>query len=115
MKTGYFKTSVAKALKDPITTVHLETALLLVDTEVSREFLCRWSLLQRAIAEDWAIRLHLNASDNCYVRVPPKPGFVTWAERRSKKLTKARPSLFTETVVARSKKMGTLWELLEES
>lgn len=114
----YFKTSVGKALKKPITISALETVLLVVCVEIDREFLVRWTPLQRAIAEDWAIRLHFNAADNYTVRVPPKPHFVKVAEGRTKRLPyKPKRSLFTESF-SRHKKLeqkrplaGTLYDL----
>lgn len=109
MTKAYFKTSVAKAMRDPISCDLLETCLLLVDTKVPRELICRWSVKQRAIGEDWAIRLHLRASDNNTVRVPQKPDFVTKAEKS--KLPHAESSAFTKAVL-RKKGAGTLHEVL---
>jgi hypothetical protein len=64
MKTKtYFKTSVAKAMLDPIETTVLQDVLLMVNVDLPRELLCRWNVMERAIAEDWAVRLHLRASD----------------------------------------------------
>ncbi len=105
----FFKTSVNAAMKDPISIDALQTALLLVSVDVSRMVLCRWTVRQRALAEDWAIRLHFNASDNHYVRVPQKPPFVT----RAQKQHPGRPgdrSLRCEAVLHKQA-TGTLHEL----
>lgn len=57
----------------------LRDALSLTGTEVSDEALSRWTKLELAIAYDWAMRVHLKASDS-RVRLRDKPSFVTAAE-----------------------------------
>jgi hypothetical protein len=116
MKTKtYFKTSVAKAMLDPIETTVLQDVLLMVNVDLPRELLCRWNVMERAIAEDWAVRLHLRASDNI-IRVPPKPAFVTRAEIRARKFPKSAfdRAASTEALMAtRSKNpTGTIFDLL---
>lgn len=74
-RPDYFKTSVAQCLKKPIDISDLECLLLLVDVTITREELAKLTPLQRAIAEDWASRVHLSASDNP-VRVPQRPKFL---------------------------------------
>ena len=58
----------------------LTDVLLLVGVTVPLERIEPWTPLERALAYDWAIRVHLRASDN-QVRERPKPSFVTAAER----------------------------------
>jgi hypothetical protein len=50
--------------------------LSLVDVHVSEEIVSTWTDVQCDLAETWACRLHLKASDNSYVRVPKKPEFL---------------------------------------
>ncbi len=52
-------------------------ALLLVgDTKETESEIAAWSQQQRDVAYDWAIRVHLNASDNDDVLVPERPSWV---------------------------------------
>lgn len=52
-------------------------ALLLVgDTDPNLSQISQWSQDQRDRAYDWAMRVHLQASDNDDVFVPPRPDFV---------------------------------------
>lgn len=54
-----------------------ELALLLVgDERVNRETIDTWSADQLAQAYDWAMRVHLQASDNDDVVVPTRPDFI---------------------------------------
>lgn len=50
--------------------------LLLVSVEVTPALVEGWSEEQRKAAGNWALRVHLKASDNNTVRVPEKPSFV---------------------------------------
>jgi hypothetical protein len=109
----YFKTSVAWRVRNPIETTLLQDVLLMVNVDLPRELLCRWSVQERAIVEDWACRLHLRASDNI-VRVPPKPDLVTRAERLAKKLPK--PDYAASTIALMEKRSanptGTIYDLI---
>lgn len=54
-------------------------ALLLVgDTDIDEDTISNWTQEQRDIAYDWAMRIHLHASDNDDVPVPPRPEFISW-------------------------------------
>jgi len=74
---------VAKSLKDredkpddlgdPEAVVDL---LLLVDVEVELAEVQKWTLFQREQAAKWAGAVHLSASDNDDVEVPPCPSWV---------------------------------------
>lgn len=72
----FFKTSVAVRLKEPIRPWQLQKMLWLVDERVPIGELKDWTEEMRAIAEDWACRVHLRASDNVTVRVPQRPKFI---------------------------------------
>lgn len=55
----------------------VETMLLLAGVEhISRHTICTWSKQELHEAGDWAIRIHLRASDNIHTRVPPRPKHV---------------------------------------
>lgn len=51
--------------------VHVDAGV--IDAPVQDE---RWTPLQIAMAVEWATMLHFRASDNAFVRVPPKPEFL---------------------------------------
>lgn len=54
-----------------------ELALLLVgDVSMTRQAIDTWSADQLAHAYDWAMRVHLQASDNDDVFVPARPDFI---------------------------------------
>lgn len=57
----------------------LSDALSLAGATVHRENLESWTELEMAVAFDWAMRIHLHASDN-RVKVRSKPMFVLAAE-----------------------------------
>lgn len=58
-------------------------ALLLVgDTAVTELQTEAWTQEQRDKAYDWAMRMHLVASDNDDVYLPERPWFIPYAERR---------------------------------
>lgn len=50
--------------------------LSLVEVFVTEEVVSTWTDEQCELAEDWACKLHLKASDNKYIRVPEKPKFL---------------------------------------
>jgi len=54
-------------------------AISLVSAPVRRQAVENWTEMELAVAYDWAMRLHLHASDN-RVRTRTKPSFVTAAE-----------------------------------
>lgn len=60
----------------PIDVNTLRDLLALVSVSVSLRNLRRWSDEERALAEQWAAKSHLRASDNI-VRVPPRPPCVS--------------------------------------
>lgn len=57
----------------------LRDALSLAGVTVHQENLESWTELEMAVAYDWAVRVHLHASDN-RVKVRDKPTFVLAAE-----------------------------------
>lgn len=98
MKKRFYKTTVDQCMADPINTTELEAVLAMVNVVLPLEVLERWSIRQRAMAEDWAFRLHLSASDNTTVRVPSKPPHVTYAERKSRRGVAAHEGFMSETL-----------------
>ena len=50
--------------------------LLLVGVDCDEFTLASWDARQRMEAGNWALRIHLRASDNNCVRVPPRPAHV---------------------------------------
>lgn len=52
------------------------TLMLVGDTDVTEAQCAAWTQEQRDVAYDWAIRVHLHASDNDDVLVPARPEFV---------------------------------------
>ena len=36
----------------------------------------KWDVWQWAMAEEWAAQVHLSASDNAFIRIPPRPSFL---------------------------------------
>lgn len=50
--------------------------LLMGDVDISEETMACWSPDNLAVAYDWAMRRHLQASDNDDVIVPPRPSFI---------------------------------------
>jgi hypothetical protein len=50
--------------------------LLLTSEAVTPEMVAQWTQEQLDVAYDWAMRVHLNASDNDDVPVPPRPAFL---------------------------------------
>lgn len=76
-RPAFFKTTVNQRLKQYITTegiyIFLTTTL---GYSIPLSIIRTWSQPQRAIAEDYAARLHLNASDNLMVRLPQRPDFL---------------------------------------
>jgi hypothetical protein len=73
-RPAYFKTSVARRMKEEIPANDLHEFLLATLGEGSPGVatIVTWSHKQRAIVEDYAARVHLSASDNP-VRVPRRP------------------------------------------
>lgn len=62
-------------------------ALLLVgDTDATENLVQRWPQHWLDQAYDWAVRVHLNASDNDDVRVPVQPSFVPRRARKEGQL-----------------------------
>jgi hypothetical protein len=59
-----------------VTSWVVEDALSLVGIVVSADTAKDWTQAQRDRAYDYAIRLHLRASDNNRVRLAPKPEFL---------------------------------------
>lgn len=49
--------------------------LSLVGVAIDEMFVRPWTELERLLAYDWAIRVHLRASDNI-VRIRPRPSFI---------------------------------------
>jgi hypothetical protein len=49
---------------------------LVSDTKASMELIATWTDKQCQEAEEWALAVHLNASDNDDVVVPPRPVFI---------------------------------------
>ncbi len=58
----------------------LESLLLLVDVIVPSRVICDWTPEEVMGAADWALRVHLKASDNYHVRLPIKPKWITEAQ-----------------------------------
>jgi hypothetical protein len=56
-----------------------EDALCLVGAKLRAPL--AWSEKRLNEAYDWAMRMHLKASDNARVRVPPMPHFLQWELR----------------------------------
>ena len=54
----------------------LQSLLLLVEVECSTDAIKSWTDQQCQLAEDWASAVHLMASDNDDVEVPPRPAFL---------------------------------------
>lgn len=54
--------------------------LLVVGVDVTQEAIQSWTPAQRAEAENWAARTHVNASDHDDVTVPERPAFLAEAE-----------------------------------
>lgn len=50
--------------------------LLVCDTDVTEDLVATWTQEQMDRAYDWAMRLHLHASDNSGVFVPERPDFI---------------------------------------
>lgn len=50
--------------------------LSLVDVHVSEEIVSTWTDEQCELAETWACKVHLKASDNKYIRIPSKPEYL---------------------------------------
>ncbi|WP_156948869.1 hypothetical protein [Bradyrhizobium sp. WSM1417] len=50
--------------------------LLVGDTDVTEELVATWTQEQMDRAYDWAMRVHLHASDNPGVLVPARPDFI---------------------------------------
>lgn len=73
---GFCKARVKGRLVEPPEADCLQAVLALASIEVSLEEIASWTPLQCALAEEWACQVHLSASDNSHVRVPPKPGFL---------------------------------------
>jgi hypothetical protein len=88
---GYESFSPAKAFEDGYSLIdqsvdqlpwfrdnkRTQSCLLLVsETEAPLEVIEAWTDLQCQQAEEWAIALHLNASDNDDVVVPTRPDFI---------------------------------------
>jgi hypothetical protein len=61
-----------------------ETLLLLTDYEIPRDVIEKWTPEQRAEAGNYAMRVHLKASDNLRVRVPPIPAFLHFPPQESR-------------------------------
>lgn len=61
---------------DPVPPHVLSDILLLVNVTVSASEIATWSAEQVQAAADWASAVHLSASDNDDVVVPPKPEFL---------------------------------------
>jgi hypothetical protein len=61
--------------KDAFDAVTVDTLLCLADAPAPMEVILSWSEEQLVAAGDWALRVHLRASDNLN-RVPPKPDHV---------------------------------------
>ena len=58
----------------------VDDLLLLVDVQAPTYLIKKWTPEQLAEAGNWAMRTHVRASDNPYVRVPSKPDFLKIAE-----------------------------------
>lgn len=67
---------IVERLRDPADPDVLRDLLELVCTEVSLDLIANWTPLQCAIAEEYAAQAHLSASDNAYIRIPPRPEFL---------------------------------------
>jgi hypothetical protein len=65
--------------KEPFSAEAVDTLLCLADAPVPMEVILGWNSEQIQMAGDWALRVHLRASDNLN-RVPPKPAHVAEAE-----------------------------------
>lgn len=63
-----------------MTPLVVRSFLRLVGSDVPTAEIEKWSPLERALAYDWAYRVHLKASDNI-IKLREKPTFVTAAER----------------------------------
>lgn len=50
--------------------------LSLVGINVTEEIVSTWTDHQCDLAEAWACKVHLKASDNKHIRVPPQPDFL---------------------------------------
>ncbi|EJN11803.1 hypothetical protein PMI42_04817 [Bradyrhizobium sp. YR681] len=57
--------------------------LLVGDVDVSPEMVATWAQDQMDLAYDWAMRVHLHASDNNDVFVPERPDFIPRSVRPS--------------------------------
>jgi hypothetical protein len=58
------------------TPVVLDTLCLVMENPPDQDVINRWTDEQRRDAYDWAMRIHLKAGDNAFVRLRPKPAFL---------------------------------------
>lgn len=71
-----FKGIFLRVEKDPSEPETLRDLLVLVSVDVPVADLLKRTLRERVHAEVWAGRVHVHASDNTTVRVPPKPAWL---------------------------------------
>lgn len=62
--------------QQPLTTGMLRDMLGLVSLDVPEAIIARWTENERRLAYDYAVRVHLHASDNNSVRVRVIPWFI---------------------------------------
>lgn len=53
----------------------VQDALLLAGCDIALKTILKWNMMQWSVAYDWAMRVHLRASDNI-IRVPNRPKFL---------------------------------------
>lgn len=75
-KHPFCKSRIKWRLNHAASVLELSAVLKLVNLEVEEQTMAGWTPLQRAQAEEWACQVHLSASDNAFVRIPPKPKFL---------------------------------------
>lgn len=71
-------------------------ALALADVTVPEAAAERWTRFEQLTAYDWAMRVHLHASDNL-IRVRPRPSFIDDAARLARLRDLHRPYRIYET------------------
>jgi hypothetical protein len=79
----YCKKRIAWRLENNTTTQHLRDFLSMVSIDVPQEVLEQRTPLERAQAEEWASQVHLKASDNSHIRIPPRPEWLAPYEQET--------------------------------
>jgi hypothetical protein len=72
----YCKARIAWRLNNAMAVLDLRDLLTMVSVDCPVDVLKARTDLERAQAEEWACQVHLSASDNPFMRIPPKPAWL---------------------------------------